>query len=71
MSSAELALRWIMDILTNLVIPACVWALVIFGLVWVVQDKLKEDRGSEIESGAQLWNFHVHGGWGKQKSERS
>ena len=65
MGGSELASRWIMDILTNLLVPALVWALVIAGLVWVVQDKMREDRDKELDSGSRVWETNVRGAWRK------
>ena len=71
MGSLELTLRCIMDIMTNVLVPALVWALVIAGLVWVVQDKLSEDRGQEVDGGAEAWNVRVCGRSSNQEIERS
>jgi hypothetical protein len=71
MGGLEITLRWIMDIITNVLVPALVWALVIAGLVWVVQDKLREDRRREVEGGAEAWGVRAGGRLSNQKSERS
>ena len=69
MGASGLTSTWIMDILTNLLVPALVWALVIAGLVWVVQDKMREDRRNEVDTGARAWGVRACKRWTNQRNE--
>lgn len=70
MVGENLAWGWFMDILTNIVVPALIWALILAGLVWVVKDKLEEGRREDLELSKPVWDVPARRICSKSNGER-